>query len=138
MSVPALTLRIEMTPPREVMPNTRVPWYSRSRLVGKAEATRWLRQAARLAVMDTDTLLDVIESWPPRWKRARCQATIFWERGRRQCDNDNALAGLKAAFDGLTDVEIFSDDKHLTHLPVKQERDPDGLGYVLVEIWEGA
>ena len=36
----------------------------------------------------------------------------------------------------LVDAGVFRDDKHLTHLPVKQERDPEGRGYVLVEIWE--
>ena len=46
----------------------------------------------------------------------RC--VFFWGT-RRKRDKDNALASLKAAFDGLVDAGIVADDVGLTHEPVE-------------------
>lgn len=126
-------VRVPMTPPREVMPNSRTPRYSRPRQPGKAETTKWLRDAAYFATLGP--ILERGQRVPLFPGRVRCRITIAWETGRRPCDPDNALAGCKAVFDGLQDTGIFGDDRRLVHEPVEQTRDADGRGYVLVELW---
>jgi Holliday junction resolvase RusA-like endonuclease len=54
--------------------------------------------------------------WTPA-KRVTIQATL-WHKTNRRRDGDNALASLKAAFDGLVDAGILADDSGVTHLPV--------------------
>jgi hypothetical protein len=126
----SLTITVPGTPPREVMPNARVHWSSRAR------AARSFREAAYLAGR-------AIWTEGPDWDLpvlsgpVTARATIFWEKGRKRCDPDAALSGLKALYDGLEYAELFANDKQLIHLPVRQGRDPGGLGYVAVELAEG-
>lgn len=123
----SLTIVVPTTPPRDAMPNARVHWSRR------AAATRAFRQAAYLAgraiwVEDPDWDLPVLAG------RVTARATIFWEKGRKRCDPDAALAGLKALYDGLEYAELYANDKQLVHLPVRQERDKAGKGSVTVEL----
>ena len=47
---------------------------------------------------------------PPKWKAARYHLTAYTFR---QWDEDNLIASLKGAFDGLVDAGLLSDDRHL-------------------------
>jgi Holliday junction resolvase RusA-like endonuclease len=49
--------------------------------------------------------------------RATAQVTFYFDSKRRR-DPDNALAAMKAAFDGMVDAKIIADDSRLVHLPV--------------------
>ena len=47
----------------------------------------------------------------------------YYHRTIAVMDADNALASLKAAFDGFTDAGIWTDDRDVTFLPVRQAKD---------------
>jgi Holliday junction resolvase RusA-like endonuclease len=104
-----LTVTIPL-PPRELSPNYTVG--SRGARLGKAAKIRKYRQAAYLA-----GLAAINRRAAPKWVAATARAT-FYVRDRRRRDADNALASLKAAFDGLKDAGIVADDSGITHLPV--------------------
>jgi len=112
---PATRKRIIITlplPPRELSPNARSHW------AVKAAATRRYRQWAWAEAVAT------AGGTGDRWPQATAKATFFF-RQRRRRDRDNLLASLKAAFDGLADAGIISDDSGLTHLPVNIDIDRD-------------
>lgn len=95
-------------PPKELSPNARVHWRV------KSKATGGYRERAMYAGWD----LFPRSSSAPLHNTATVQVQWFTKTAHRP-DGDNALASLKALFDGLTDAGIFSDDKWLTHLPIK-------------------
>ncbi len=66
---------------------------------------------------------------------ASCRAT-FYVKCRRRRDGDNALASLKAAFDGLQDGGLIADDSGLIHHPVRFVVDKEKAGTVELEITE--
>ncbi len=136
--------RFELRPfvlPSSLLPNnvraTRTADRQRRRL--RADATTVIRpQVPRLP--DGRALVE-----GPAW----CRVTIGYERERtrgatgvmryrRHADQDNLLAACKGLIDSLQDANVIADDKHLSHAPPVQERDPDGLGYVIIEVWEDA
>jgi hypothetical protein len=119
-----------MVPPCEVMPNARVHW---SR---KAEATRLFREAAYFAALNP--ILARGERMPLFRGTVGADALIAWPDRVRCCDPDNALAGLKALYDGLQDTGLFGDDRALVHRPVTQIVDPDRQGYVSVTLFQEA
>lgn len=92
-------------PSPKLSPNARVHW------AAKAKETKSLRGIAEL----TTTLLLRGES--PKWSAATVQTTYFFKRAARR-DKDNFQSMLKAAFDGITDSGLISDDSGLTHLPM--------------------
>jgi hypothetical protein len=49
----------------------------------------------------------------PKWKSARYSVTAILAKGKRQCDEDNLLASLKAFRDGMEDAGIVSNDRKL-------------------------
>jgi len=107
-SRPGTAVKIDLPlPPDEVYPNARPHWSAKSR------ATKKQRQAA--AILARQATQFRCYGFP--WKAATVQATFY--RGRR-IDTDNALASLKASFDGLADAGIIANDSGLTHLPVVQ------------------
>jgi len=93
-------------PPRCLSPNERPHFHA------KARAAKKYRTRAKLEYMATFSA-----SVRPRAATAVVQATWF-AKTRMFPDGDNALATLKAAFDGLTDAGLFSTDRGLTHKPV--------------------
>jgi Holliday junction resolvase RusA-like endonuclease len=106
-----MTLKVTIPlPPRELSPNYTVG--SRGARLGKAAKIKKYRQTAYLA-----GLAAINRRAAPRWVAATARAT-FYVRDRRRRDADNALASLKAAFDGLKDAGIVADDSGITHLPV--------------------
>jgi crossover junction endodeoxyribonuclease RusA len=94
-------------PPKQLSPNARVHW------AVKAKAVKQYREDARWAV---------INHCHYHWPAAEVQATFYHSRNARR-DKDNLLSSLKAAFDGLVDGGLLSDDSGLTHLPVRTDID---------------
>ena len=95
-------------PPRELSPNARGHWRKRWRAGREYKA-----QACGVA-------LDALGPGRPApcWKRARVRI-VWYTKTRRHPDHDNAVAWLKAAFDGLTDAKIIADDNELTPEPIE-------------------
>ena len=101
-------------PPPELSPNAR-PHY-----MAKAKATAEYREIAKEEAMIW--CADHKNTFP--WDRATIELTFFFQReGRR--DPDNLLASCKAAFDGLRDAGVLTDDDKITHLPVIRYKDKD-------------
>ncbi len=119
----ALVVRLSL-PSAVLSPNARVHWAQRARAVKAYRQQAWVAGAQALAGQDG-----------PEWTNATEQATFYWPDARRR-DRDNASAMLKAAFDGLVDAGILSDDRGLTHQPVEfavDKNDP----HVEIRIWGG-
>lgn len=89
-------------PPKALSPNARTHWAVKSRAV---KAYRFCAQmAARKAWDDAGSPLleaDIV--------------CVFHFRDKRRRDRDNLLASLKAAFDGMADAGIVSDDSSFRH-----------------------
>jgi len=86
-------------PPRVLHPNARTHW------AAKARAVKRYRLDCRLSAM---------ASLPPDrtgfpWPVARVKADFYFSTVRQR-DEDNLLASLKAAFDGLQDAGIVAND----------------------------
>lgn len=97
-----LTLTIPK-PPRELSPNARGHWGR------KYKATARYRDLVKVLAREVWNL-------PPMM---RVTVRTTWHvPDRRRRDQDNALASLKAAFDGLVDAGVIEDDSGLTPEPV--------------------
>lgn len=96
-------------PPRELSPNARVHYMAKARAVKKYR--RWAATEAQVA-MGTFSLKHAY-FWTAATVRVR-----WFTRTRRRPDADNALASLKAAFDGMADAGLFANDRGLTHKPI--------------------
>lgn len=110
-----MTIRITLPlPPKELSPNYTVG--SIGQRLGKAAKTKKYRQAACTQVCCEVVARGLLsrEYWP-----AAEVACTFYHKDTRRRDKDNALASLKAAFDGIADAGLVSDDSALTYLPVK-------------------
>lgn len=115
-----MTLTITLPiPPKELSPNARPHFQA------KAKKVKQYRNRAMLEV-----LAQVPGGYKPMFKRAEVHIDWFTETARRM-DGDNALACLKSAFDGVTDSGFLSDDRGLTHHPVRFEKDKDHPRVVL-------
>jgi Holliday junction resolvase RusA-like endonuclease len=90
-------------PPLPCRPNSRTHWRK------KAQAVKAYRiQAFAYA----NAVLAAYGHKPPRWDKARVR--VVWRCTKRiYPDPDNIIASLKAAFDGLADAGVVSDDKGL-------------------------
>lgn len=92
-------------PPRELSPNARVHWAK------KARAVKYYRTLACVVARNQGRRDRV-------WDRAEV-VTVWYLPDRRRRDPDNLMASLKAAWDGIVDAQIISDDKQLIiHPPV--------------------
>lgn len=92
-------------PGKRLSPNHTIG--SRGGRFAKAAATKKYRSIAMEAVQQAG-----VETGP--WELARCSVTFYWPDARRR-DEDNAIASLKAAYDGIVDSGLLVDDdsKHL-------------------------
>lgn len=89
-------------PNRRLSPNCSVG--SRGGRFAKAAATKRYRAMARDAAKQAG-----VETAP--WEFATAEAVFYWPDARRR-DQDNALASLKAAYDGIVDAGLLIDDDH--------------------------
>lgn len=91
-------------PLKALSPNARCHWAK------KAKAAKQYRSyaafASRCAMSFTGDA--------PRWESAVAKISFFWPQQRKR-DRDNALASLKAAFDGIADAGIIANDAGLQH-----------------------
>jgi hypothetical protein len=102
-------------PKRVLSPNSSIG--SRGMMFAKASAAKRYRRLACDAVER-----ECIKSMP--WRVAEVAVTFFHKEKRRR-DQDNAMASLKAAYDGIVDSSLISDDdyKHMKRLPPTFEID---------------
>jgi Holliday junction resolvase RusA-like endonuclease len=116
----AVTVLIPGTPPRALSANGRSHWRA------KAEHVRAYRETARLAALAAGA--------EPVAGSVRLRLTYGWERGRKRVDFDNGVALAKAAIDGIVDAGVMGDDRYVVAVELAQERDPEGRGYLIVEV----
>jgi crossover junction endodeoxyribonuclease RusA len=92
-------------PARRLSPNCTVA--TRGGRFAKAAAVKKYRTMAKEAVEAA-----YVETGP--WEHAVATVTFFWADGRRR-DEDNAIASLKAAYDGIVEAGLIVDDdsRHL-------------------------
>lgn len=99
-----LTLPI---PDRVLSPNARAHYHAKARAVKK------YRTRAKVEFMAAYSA-----GFRPRAVTANVSAKWF-AKTRMFPDRDNALASLKAAFDGLSDAGLFCTDRNVTHQPIQ-------------------
>ncbi len=119
-----LTIRLPVCPDAVLSPNTRCHWRR------KAAAVKQLRQIAYYWALQA--------MWAQDWSTAlgpvTVRATIGWSKGRKRMDPTNLADMLKPVWDGFQDAEIYANDKQVTVGSVEQERDPAGVGYIVIEV----
>jgi hypothetical protein len=122
-----LIVTIPATPPRSLSPNGRVHW-RRKHADGKElqSAARW----ATVNAIHTAPLGPRLITGP-----VTLHWLVAWERGRKKMDQDNLIAALKAAQDGIAGA-LGIDDKVMVVGSVTQERDTDGFGFIRCAIEE--
>jgi hypothetical protein len=109
-------------PAKALSPNARVHW--RTKANAKAKARGDAKLAALSAIREQ-------KSAGLPWESVTVQAT-FYKRTRHKIDLDNAIASLKASFDGLQDAGVIANDSGLIPLPPVFEVDKDDPRVVLV------
>ena len=94
-------------PNRALSPNARVHWAHKAKHVREYRKTAW---AATLEAAGPQAL----------WTKATAKVSFFFPDNRRR-DADNAMASLKAAWDGMRDAGLIADDsaKVLTMEPAE-------------------
>ena len=98
---PPETVRIILPlPHRSLSPNH--PSITRGGRIQKARETKKYRERAMAAVLACG-----VESGP--WEFAKVSA-VFYHKANRRRDQDNAMASIKAAYDGLRDAGLIVDD----------------------------
>ena len=114
VSAPAhdvITIELPL-PAKSLSPNARVHW------AVKARDVKAYRQRAAWV---TKALLAGSE---PQWETATLRATFYHAQDRTR-DDDNLIASLKSARDGLVDGGLLKDDAGVTTLPVVKHIDRD-------------
>jgi len=121
-----VTIELEL-PPRDLMPNRRPHRMAKARAVKEYRAAA---QDAAFVSMGTDGDIVAKSGFP--WDHATAQ--VFWRHSSTQPDRDNALAALKAAFDGIADSGVIGNDRELIHLPMKMQKVSKGLEGVSIVV----
>jgi len=101
-------------PPKELNPNSRPHWGK------KAGATKRYRLESQLVTINEMVRHNIREPF----QRLTITPVFYHDTNRRR-DGDNALASLKAAFDGLVSAGLVIDDSLITHKPVEFRIDKD-------------
>lgn len=141
--MPRWEIRIEGTPPRELLPNRRNR--HGGHYLGRQAANAYRRAVClqASAARNRAGMPAPVFAGP-----VRARVTVAWERHlavgarrarweyRRKVDPDNLDAALKPLWDGLQDAGVIANDRQLVREPVAQTYDPDGAGYVLIELSE--
>ncbi len=88
-------------PPHPLRPNSRTHWRQ------KAQSVKAYRSLAKFYAIRALAMQP-----PPMWEKAKVSVT--WRATKRvHPDPDNIIASLKAAFDGLADAGVVTNDKGL-------------------------
>lgn len=123
----SLTITIPGTPSAALSPNARVHWAVRN---------REFQEIKRTAVYATFDALNCERSTQGYDEPFfRIETTIYWEKGRKTMDQDNAGSCCKAIWDGVADA-LCTNDKRFRVMPVEQRRSGDRAGYVVVTVTE--
>lgn len=99
-------------PAQQLKPNVRCHYMAKAKHVATYRLAA--KEAGMIAAYDYD-LREPIE-------KPIVTVAAYWPTARRM-DADNLLATMKAAFDGLTDAGIWTDDRECTFLPCHQCKD---------------
>lgn len=99
-------------PPKQLKPNGRYHYMAKHRAT--SQYREWAYLAAQSAIAHNRPFVGI--------RKPTARVTAYW-RTTRKMDGDNLLATMKAAFDGLTDAGIWTDDREVTHLPCVQCKD---------------
>lgn len=102
MSTSECVLIILPLPPRILQPNA--AYHTTGGHFAKAAATKRYRHLAREATEEQE-----IETGP--WEMVHVTPT-FYHKDKRKRDDDNAVAALKAARDGIVGAGLVADDSH--------------------------
>lgn len=123
-----LVIRLPFTPVLALSPNGRVSRWERPRFV------RAHKDQARLATWSVLNEPDVEARWVLEPGPIRISYAVRWERKRKDWDQDNMIAALKPAVDGICDA-LGIDDKRLRLAGIDQAKDDEGIGYTEVRLW---
>ena len=108
-------------PPKELSPNARVHWATKSRKAKKHRNDCWLIASRSIAKINYQFSTE----------RLKFKMT-FIPPDRRRRDDDNLVASMKAARDGIS-IALGIDDKRFITEPVMSD---EIGGYVKIEISE--
>jgi Holliday junction resolvase RusA-like endonuclease len=98
----SLTITIPL-PPSQLHPNSSCHYYTRTK---KRREYRGRSNLCALSALRGQK--------PPMWKKATIKVMAYYMTNRYR-DDDNLLASLKSAFDGLQDAGIIANDHGLRH-----------------------
>jgi Holliday junction resolvase RusA-like endonuclease len=126
----SLKVKLPGTPDIRLSPNRRTPGRTISDLRRRA------RNDAEITLRAVRNDLGLFGTDPIFTGPTRIRVTVRWEPGRKTWDPDNLTAALKANVDALQRVGIIDNDRNLIWEPIKQERDPEKRGVVVVELGE--
>lgn len=131
---PRLQIVIEATPSRNLSPNVKCHWMIKARDAKKLkELAYW---SARNHIQSSSDAASLVRSLKHA-KRIAYTVAVSWEKGRRGTqDEDNTLASLKAALDGVAQA-IGRDDKCFTIRGVETERS-QRLGTTTITLWDAS
>lgn len=135
---PAFRVEFPHTPSHVLSPNKRAHRLARRgpHDMSPAEAASVLRRSAFHA---TRSQINAQPWAPPHGARLRIEFFVCWERGRYTAkghnfpDDDNLIAMLKPARDGIADA-LRINDRLFKTAGVEQDFDPDGAGCVVALI----
>lgn len=119
----ALVIRIPGTPDARLSPNSRCHWRAKQGPKGQLENAAFY---ATIGALDEHMDFSVAVEG-----EITVRTTIYWEKGRKTMDADNALASMKFALDQVAQA-LGVNDKRFRHEPIVQTRDPDKRGFVEV------
>jgi len=94
-------------PPKSLSPNSRSHWRAKAR-----DTSNYRKVAAYRVVL-------ALGGQRPLWQSATILAQFYHAQARRR-DDDNLIASLKSARDGLVDAGLLADDVGLTTLPIRR------------------
>jgi hypothetical protein len=134
MRKPVLTIELPL-PPQELRPNARVHWAK------KASKAREYRSRARWAAFTAIGELgdvafgnpsgDLVSPFPIEQPVVR---VTMLNKTARKMDQDNLIASMKSAMDGLTDAGVWNDDREVTILSPIRGKDATNPR-IIIEIW---
>ncbi len=110
-------------PPKELSPNARTHWATRSRLARKYRTDcRLLALAAGIKAPETEKIMLLLE---------------FVPNDKRRRDDDNLVAAFKAGRDGLADALDIDDNRFITQFCMSNEIVRGGIVRVTLQEYLG-